>query len=103
LLYAQLALRQRTPRNKLTLLFRRLRPGGIEYDYSSMQWKVAMARMQDANMAATEITEQGELTRPTSREIAEYHLDRCFWMVEAELLYRRQLYGKRHGPEKAKG
>jgi hypothetical protein len=39
------------------------------YDNSYIQWKVAMARMQDANMAATEITEQGELSRPTYRRI----------------------------------
>jgi hypothetical protein len=32
--------------------------------YSYMQWKVAMGRMQDANLAATEITEQGQPTRP---------------------------------------
>jgi len=37
-----------------------------------------MARMQDANMAASEITEQGSLTQPAARKIAEYHLDRYF-------------------------
>jgi hypothetical protein len=64
-------------------------------EYSHIQWKIAMARMQDANMAATEITEQDELTRPTSREIAEFALDCCFKMVEAELNHRRKLYGER--------
>jgi hypothetical protein len=36
-----------------------------------------MARMQDANMAA--------LSQPAARRIAEYHLDRYFEMVEAEV------------------
>ena len=53
--------------------------------FSYIQWKIAMARMQDANMAASEITEQGSLTQPAARKIAEYHLDRYFEMVEAEL------------------
>jgi hypothetical protein len=65
------------------------------YEYSYKQWKVAMARMQDANMAATEITEQGEPTRPTSRTIAEFALDSYFMMVEAELDHRQKLYGQR--------
>ena len=51
---------------------------------SYVQWKIAMARMQDANMAASE-TEQASLTQPAARKIAEYHLDRYFEMVEAEL------------------
>jgi hypothetical protein len=59
-----------------------------------MYW-FAMARMQDANMAASEIPDQGDLTRPASREIAEFHLDCYFEMVEAELHYRRKLYGRR--------
>jgi hypothetical protein len=37
------------------------------YDNSYIQRKVAMSRMQDANMAATEITVQGELSRICSR------------------------------------
>ena len=53
-----------------------------------------MARMQDANMATSEITEQGRLTQPAARRIAEYHLDHYFEMVEAELNYRRKLYGE---------
>ena len=53
--------------------------------FSYIQWKIAMARMQDANMAASEITEQGGLTQPAAPKIAEYHLDRYFEMVEAEL------------------
>jgi hypothetical protein len=64
------------------------------YDQSSIQWQVAMARMRDANMATTEITEQGELTRPTSREIAESALDCYFKMIEAELEYLWKLYGE---------
>jgi hypothetical protein len=63
--------------------------------YSYMQWKIAMARMQDANVAAIEITQDCQLTQPASRKIAEYHLDRHFWMVEAELLHRRKVYGRR--------
>jgi hypothetical protein len=35
--------------------------------YSYIQWSVAMARMQDANMAATEITEHGQPTRQTNQ------------------------------------
>ena len=71
--------------------------------FSYIQWKIAMARMQDANMAASEITEQGSLTQPAARKIAEYHLDRYFEMVEAELGYRRKLSGEQDGPEKANG
>jgi hypothetical protein len=62
--------------------------------YSYIQWKIAMASMQDANMATSEITEQGQINRPATRTIAEYHLDRYFEMVEAELDYRRKLYGQ---------
>jgi hypothetical protein len=63
------------------------------YGYAPIQWKIALARMQEANMAATEITPQGELTRPAIRQIAEYHLDRYFEMIEAQLsqLRRRQV------------
>ena len=43
--------------------------------FSYIQWKIAMARMQEANMAASEITEQGSLNQPAARKIAEYHLD----------------------------
>ena len=61
-----------------------------------------MARMQEANMAASEITE-GSLTQPAARKIAEYHLDRYFEMVEAELNYPRKLSREQDGPEKANG
>ena len=79
----------------LSRLGRQTRREASMSEYSYIQWKIAMARMQDANMAATEITEQGELTRPTSREIAEFTLDCYFKMVEAELNHRRKLYGER--------
>jgi hypothetical protein len=71
--------------------------------FSYIQWKIAMARMQDANMAASEITEQGSLTQPAARKIAEYRLDRYFEMVEVELNYRGKLSGEQDGPEKANG
>jgi hypothetical protein len=69
---------------------------------SYTQWKIAIARMHDANMAASEITERGGLTQPAARKIAEY-LDRYFEMVEAELNYCRKLSGEQDGPEKANG
>ena len=53
--------------------------------YAPIQWKIALARMQDANLAATEITPEGQLTQRATRQIAEYHLDRYFEMVEARL------------------
>jgi hypothetical protein len=55
------------------------------YGYAYIQWKIAMARMQDANVAEAEITPDGKLTRPATREIAEYHLDRYYEMIEARL------------------
>ena len=55
------------------------------YGYAYIQWKIALARMHDANMAATEITQQGQLTSPAARQIAEYHLNRYFEMVEARM------------------
>ena len=62
------------------------------YGYAPIQWKITLARMQDANLAATEISPRGQLTRPAIRQIAEYHLDRYFEMIEAQLsqLRRRQ-------------
>jgi hypothetical protein len=66
--------------------------------YSYMQWKVAMAQMQDANLAATEITEQGKPTRPEARKIAERQLDYYFQLVEADLNYRRKLHAERSQP-----
>ena len=60
--------------------------------YAPIQWKITLARMQDANLAATEITPEGQLTQRATRQIAEYHLDRYFEMIEAQLsqLRRRQ-------------
>ena len=58
------------PRIGVTLEARRLR-------CTSMR-RIALARMRDANMAATEITQRGPLRQSTSRQIAEYHLDRYF-------------------------
>jgi hypothetical protein len=43
------------------------------YGYAYIQWKIALARMHDANMAATEITQQGQLTqscRPPDRRVS---------------------------------
>jgi uncharacterized protein YccT (UPF0319 family) len=51
----------------------------------------AMVRTQDANLAATEITKQGQPTRPQARKIAERQLDYYFELVEADLNYRRKL------------
>ena len=53
------------------------------YGYAYIQWKIALARMQDANIAA--MTQQAQLTLPTARQIAEYQLNRYFEMVEAPL------------------
>jgi hypothetical protein len=41
--------------------------------------------MHDANMAASGKGSHGLLTPPATRKIAEYHLDRYFEMVEAQL------------------
>jgi hypothetical protein len=46
------------------------------------QWQVALIWMRDVNMAATERTPRGLIDRLASREIAEYHLNRYFEMVE---------------------
>jgi ribosome modulation factor len=54
------------------------------YGYAYIQWKIVLARMHDANMAATEITQQGQLTSPAARQIAEYHLNRYFEMASAD-------------------
>ena len=48
--------------------------------YAPVQWKIALGWMRDANMAA-----HGLLTPPAIHNIAEYHLDRYFEMVEAQL------------------
>jgi hypothetical protein len=65
--------------------------------YSYMQSKVAMARIQDANLAATEITEQGQPTRREARKIAQRQLDYYFELnlVEADLNYRGKLRPER--------
>jgi len=49
------------------------------------QLHVALIWMRDVNMAATERTPRGLLDRLASSEIAEYHLNRYFEMVEAQL------------------
>jgi len=48
-----------------------------------VQWKIALGWMRDANMAAS--GSHGLLTPAATRKIAEYHLDRYFEMVEAQL------------------
>jgi hypothetical protein len=62
--------------------------------YSYIQWRVAMARMPDANMAATEITEHGQPARSDARKIAECQLDYYSELVETELNYLRKLHGE---------
>jgi hypothetical protein len=62
--------------------------------YSYIQWRVAMARMQDANMAATEITEHAQPARSDARKIAECQLDYYSELVETELNYLRKLHGE---------
>ncbi|HEY2532265.1 MAG TPA: hypothetical protein VGJ20_30780 [Xanthobacteraceae bacterium] len=51
------------------------------------QWQVVLIWMRDVNMAAAERTPRGMLARLGSREIAEYHLNRYFEMVEAQLAW----------------
>ena len=52
--------------------------------YAPVQWKIALGWMRDANMAAS--GSHGLLLTPAAtRKIAEYHLDRYFEMVEAQL------------------
>jgi hypothetical protein len=51
--------------------------------YAPVQWKIALRWMHDANMAASGSREL--LTPAATRKIAEYHLDRYFEMVEAQL------------------
>ena len=65
---------------------------------SYIQWKIAMARMQVANLAAAEINPtKSTLAQRATRNIAEQHLDSYFEMVEAELNYRRKLYAAERG------
>ena len=59
--------------------------------YSHIQWKVAMARMQDANRAAATIAPTyGALSQRATRTVAEQQLNRYFEMVEADLNYHRK-------------
>jgi hypothetical protein len=51
--------------------------------YAPVQWKIALGWMRDANMTAS--GSHGLLTPVATRKIAEYHLDRYFEMVEAQL------------------
>ena len=51
--------------------------------YAPVQWKIALGWMHDANMAAS--GSHGLLTPAATRKIAEYHLDRHFEIVEAQL------------------
>jgi hypothetical protein len=50
------------------------------------QLQVALIWMRDVNMARAERTPQGMLNRLASRETAEYHLNRYFEMIEAQLV-----------------
>jgi hypothetical protein len=59
--------------------------------YLHIQWKVAMACMQDANRAAATIDPTyGALNQRATRIIAEQRLNRYFEMVEADLNYHRK-------------
>jgi hypothetical protein len=49
------------------------------------QWQVALMWMRDVNMAAGEKTPRGMLIRLASRDVAEYHLNKYFEMVESQL------------------
>jgi len=49
------------------------------------QLQVALIWMRDVNMARAERTPQGMLNRLASREIAEYHLNKYFEMIETQL------------------
>jgi hypothetical protein len=49
------------------------------------QWQVALIWMRDMNLAATERTPRGLLDRLASSEIAQYHLNKYFEMLEAYL------------------
>jgi hypothetical protein len=57
--------------------------------------RIAMARMQDANLAAATIDPtKSTVTQRAARKIAEDHLNRYFDMVETELNHRRKLYAE---------
>ena len=53
--------------------------------YAPVQWKIALGWMRDASMSASGRGPHGPLTPPATHKIAEYHLDRYFEMVEAQL------------------
>jgi hypothetical protein len=53
--------------------------------YAPVQWTIALGWMHDANVAASGRGSHGLLTPPATHKIAEYHLDRYFEMVEAQL------------------
>jgi hypothetical protein len=50
-----------------------------------VQWKIALGWMRDANMTAMGEEPHGLLTPPATRKLAEYHLNRYFEMVEAQI------------------
>jgi len=58
-----------------------------------VKWKIALARMQDANMAATEITPQDQRSRPATRQIVEERLEKYWEMIEAQLSQHRRRQG----------
>jgi hypothetical protein len=59
--------------------------------YSHIQWKVAIARMQDANRAAATVDPTyGALIQRATRIVAEQQLNRYFEMIEADLIYHRK-------------
>jgi hypothetical protein len=49
--------------------------------------------MRDANMTAMGEEPHGLLTPPATRKLAEYHLNRYFEMVEAQIRPRRLTIG----------
>jgi len=49
------------------------------------QLQIALIWMRDVNLARVERTPHGMLSRLASRETAEYHLNRYFEMLEAQL------------------
>jgi hypothetical protein len=53
--------------------------------YAPVQWKIALGWMRDANMTAMGEEPHGLLTPPPTRKLAEYHLNRYFEMVEAQI------------------
>jgi hypothetical protein len=60
------------------------------HGFTRIQWKIADGWMDEANLAAPKRKRAKVITNPASREIAEYHLNRYFDVVEAELSLLRQ-------------